>query len=116
MPKIHFDTGSGIAGSGQIGGGMIGVGGAAIRSAHGGRKPKQPRFPQVVVKRPPKARKPKQPRFVRAAVSGPAKVRHPKTARMRTRHGMFRAPRWLSRPGGRSAVWRIGSARMSGLR
>jgi hypothetical protein len=70
----------------------------------------------VAASRPPKARKPKQPRFVRAAISQPAKVRQPKTARMRTRHGVFRAPRWLSRPGGRSAVWRIGSARMSGLR
>jgi rod shape-determining protein MreD len=125
LPRISFATaGAGIAGSGQTGagqrgagrGGMIGVGGAAIRSGHGGRKPKHPRFPRVVASRPPKARKPKQPRFVRAAVSRPAKVRQPKTARMRTRYGMFRAPRWLSRPGGRSAVWRIGSARMSGLR
>jgi len=35
---------------------------------------------------------------------------------MSRRHGVFRAPRWLSRPGDRSAVWRIGSRRMSGLR
>jgi len=144
LPKIAFATaGPGHAASGQISagqrgagrGGLIGVGGAAIRSAHGGRKPKQPRFPRVVTSRPAKVRRPKQPRFppvvacqpakvrrpkrprfTRAAARRPARVRQLKTARMSGRHGVFRAPRWLSRPGDRSAVWRIGSRRMSGLR
>jgi rod shape-determining protein MreD len=144
LPKIAFTAaGPGHAGSGQIGagqrgagrGGLIGVGGAAIRSAHGGRKPKHPRFPRVVPSRPAKARRPKQPRFPRVVACQPAKVRRPKrprfaraaarrpakvrqlkTARMSKRHGVFRVPRWLSRPGDRSAVWRIGSRRMSGLR
>ncbi|HKR70096.1 MAG TPA: rod shape-determining protein MreD [Streptosporangiaceae bacterium] len=102
-PRIAFSTpGLGPAGAGPIGGfqsgagrgGLIGVGGAAIRSAHGGRKPKQPRFARVTPGRP-------------------AKTRQPKTARIGIRHGVFRTPHWLSRPGGRSAVWRIGSRRMS---
>jgi rod shape-determining protein MreD len=106
LPRIAFRTpGLGPAGARPIGalhsgtgrGGLIGVGGAAVRSAHGGRKPKQPRFARVTATRP-------------------AKARQPKTARISTRHGVFRAPRWLSRPGDRSAVWRIGSRRMSGYR
>ena len=148
LPRIAFTTpGLGSAGAGPIGAlqsgagrsGLIGVGGAANRSAHGGRKPKQPRFASVAPTHPgarpgrkPKqprfasvapthpaayaGRKPKQPRFARVTPSRPAKARQRKTARISTRHGVFRAPRWLTRPGGRSAVWRIGSRRMSGYR
>jgi rod shape-determining protein MreD len=144
LPKIAFATaGPGAAGSGHGSagqhtagrGGLIGVGGASIRSAHGGRKPKQPRFPRVVASRPAKARRPRRPRFPRVVACQPAKVRRPKrprfaraaarrpvkvrqikTARMSPRHSVLHTPRWLSRPGDRSAVWRIGSRRMSGLR
>lgn len=103
-PRIAFGTpglgpsGAGPIGAGQFGagrGGLIGVGGAAIRSAHGGRKPKQPRFS-------------------RSAASQPVKARRPKTARIGPSHGVLHGLSWFRRPGDRSTVWRVGSRRMSG--
>jgi len=62
-------------------------------------------------------RRRRQPRFARG-MSGyqPSRSRQPKTARMRAGHGAFRRVPWMRRAGDRSAVWRIGSTRMSGLR
>jgi len=62
-------------------------------------------------------RKRRQPRFARST-SGrhPSRPRQPKTARMSSRHGLLRRLPWMRRAGDRSAVWRIGSSRMSGLR
>ena len=62
-------------------------------------------------------RKRRQPRFARST-SGrhPSRPRQPKTARMSARHGLLRRLPWMRRAGDRSAVWRIGSSRMSGLR
>jgi len=59
----------------------------------------------------------RQPRFARST-SGhqPSRSRHPKTARMSAGRGVFRRLPWMRRAGDRSAVWRIGSRRMSGLR
>jgi hypothetical protein len=63
------------------------------------------------------SRKRRQPRFARST-SGrhPSRPRQPKTARMSARHGLVRRLPWMRRAGDRSAVWRIGSSRMSGLR
>ncbi len=62
-------------------------------------------------------RKRRQPRFARST-SGrhPSRPRQPKTARMSARHGLLPRLPWMRRAGDRSAVWRIGSSRMSGLR
>ena len=62
-------------------------------------------------------RRRRQPRFARG-MSGyqPSRPRQPKKARMSAGHGAFRRLPWMRRAGGRSAVWRIGSTRMSGLR
>ena len=62
-------------------------------------------------------RKRRQPSFARST-SGrhPSRPRQPKTARMSSRHGLLRRLPWMRRAGDRSAVWRIGSSRMSGLR
>ncbi len=99
----HGSVGRGSVGRGWVGtsrsrgGGLIGVGGAAARGPHGGRKPKQPRFA-----RPPGSQQ--------------ARTRQRKTARMSTRRGAFGRLPWARRAGGRSAVWRIGSRRMGGIR
>ena len=101
LPRIEFRTpaaGHGRAGQpGPRGGGLIGVGGAAARGPHGGRKPRQPRF-------------------TRSAGSQQVRTRQPKTARMSSGRGVLVRLPWARRPGGRSAVWRIGSGRMGGHR
>jgi rod shape-determining protein MreD len=63
------------------------------------------------------SRKRRQPRFARG-MSGhqPSRSRQPKLARMRAGHRAFRRLAWMRRAGDRSAVWRIGSTRMSGLK
>ena len=62
-------------------------------------------------------RKRRQPRFARSATGHqPWRSRQPKIARMSARHGVFRRLPGMRRAGDRSAVWRIGSRRMSGLR
>ena len=61
-------------------------------------------------------RKRRQPRFARSATAyQPARSRQPKIARMSARHGVFRRLPGMRRAGDRSAVWRIGSRRMSGV-
>ena len=92
-----------MSGSGPVGVGSLSLG--PLGNGHRG----------IGVIRP--GRKRKQPRFARAAASQqPAWSRQPKTPRIRGRRGVFRRLPWVTRAGGRSTVWRIGSTRTEGWR
>ena len=102
VPAIAFGTGGLPAAGRSAGRGVPSISfGAPSRAAgHAGRHSVG-------------ARRPKQPHFTRVSAHQPVRARQAKTARFSAGRRRYRLLPWLHRAGGRSTVWRIGSARMT---